>query len=149
MGKLAVDVRFSDIEGGWDGKGNINANPLITFREGSVIFDSESSCIDTGSDSLLPIDALDLDDDGDLFEPLPLDFFGELRIGGASVDMGSIEYHQPCVGELNGDLIVNVTDLLTVINQWGLTNSPADINFDGIVDVSDLLIVVGNWGPCE
>jgi len=149
MGELAVDVRFSDIEGGWDGKGNINANPLITFREGSVIFDSESPCIDTGSDSLLPIDALDLDDDGDLFEPLPLDFFGELRIGGASVDMGSIEYHQPCLGELNGDLIVNVTDLLTVINQWGLTNSTADLNFDGIVDVSDLLIVVGNWGPCE
>jgi endonuclease/exonuclease/phosphatase family metal-dependent hydrolase len=25
----------------------------------------------------------------------------------------------------------------------------ADLNFDGIVDVSDLLIVVGNWGPCE
>ena len=114
-----------------------------------MIFDSESPCIDTGSDSLLPIDALDLDDDGDLFEPLPLDFFGELRIGGVSVDIGSIEYHQPCLGELNGDLIVNVTDLLTVIDQWGLTNSPADINDDGIVDVSDLLIVIGNWGPCE
>ena len=44
---------------------------------------------------------------------------------------------------------VNVSDLLTIIDQWGLTNSPADVNFDGIVDVSDLLIVVGNWGPCE
>ncbi len=40
-------------------------------------------------------------------------------------------------------------DLLAVIDQWGLTNSPADLNEDGIVDVSDLLMVVGNWGPCE
>ncbi len=24
-----------------------------------------------------------------------------------------------------------------------------DVNEDGIVDVSDLLIVVGNWGECE
>ena len=149
-GELAVDVRFSDIEGGWEGEDNINANPLIIFKEGAVIFDPESPCIDHGSDSLLPIDALDLDDDGDLFEPLPVDFFGELRIGGASVDIGSIEYHsQPCLGDLGGDFIVNVTDLLTVIAQWGATNSPADLNADGIVDVSDLLIVISNWGPCE
>jgi hypothetical protein len=36
-----------------------------------------------------------------------------------------------------------------IIDQWGSTDSPADINFDGIVDVTDLLMVVGNWGECE
>jgi parallel beta-helix repeat protein len=51
--------------------------------------------------------------------------------------------------DINGDGYVNVSDLLIIIDQWGLTNSPADVNFDGIVDVSDLLIVVGNWGECE
>ena len=25
----------------------------------------------------------------------------------------------------------------------------ADLNFDGIVNVSDLLILIGNWGPCK
>jgi hypothetical protein len=54
-----------------------------------------------------------------------------------------------CPADINGDSVVNVTDLLMVVAQWGLTDSPADINGDGIVDVSDLLIVVGNWGPCE
>jgi len=54
-----------------------------------------------------------------------------------------------CPADINGDVIVNVSDLLVVIDQWGLTDSPADVNDDGIVDVSDLLIVVGNWGPCE
>jgi hypothetical protein len=51
--------------------------------------------------------------------------------------------------DINGDGIVNVSELLAIIDQWGLTNSPADVNQDGIVDVSDLLEVVGNWGPCE
>jgi hypothetical protein len=51
--------------------------------------------------------------------------------------------------DINGDGYVNVSDLLVVIDRWGLTNSPADVNEDGIVDVSDLLIVVGNWGACE
>jgi hypothetical protein len=54
-----------------------------------------------------------------------------------------------CLADINGDGYVNVSDLLAIIDQWGLTNSPADVTQDGIVDVSDLLIVVGNWGPCE
>jgi hypothetical protein len=54
-----------------------------------------------------------------------------------------------CPSDINGDGYVNVSDLLTIIDQWGLTNSQADVNQDGIVDVSDLLIVISNWGPCE
>ena len=54
-----------------------------------------------------------------------------------------------CPEDINGDGYVDVGDLLTIIDQWGLTDSPADINPDGIVDVSDLLMVVGSWGPCE
>jgi hypothetical protein len=54
-----------------------------------------------------------------------------------------------CEGDVDESGIVDVSDLLAVIDQWGLTKSPADVNDDGIVDVSDLLIVIGNWGPCE
>ena len=54
-----------------------------------------------------------------------------------------------CPSDIDGNNTVNVSDLLMIIDQWGLTNSPADVNDDGIVDVSDLLMVVGDWGPCE
>jgi hypothetical protein len=54
-----------------------------------------------------------------------------------------------CDSDIDQNGTVDVGDLLLVIDQWGLTDSPADINQDGIVDVTDLLIVVGNWGPCE
>ncbi|MEE3001685.1 MAG: hypothetical protein VX908_03210 [Planctomycetota bacterium] len=44
---------------------------------------------------------------------------------------------QPCPGDLSGDGVVDVQDLLTVIADWG---NPWD--------VEDLLDVIGNWGPC-
>jgi hypothetical protein len=54
-----------------------------------------------------------------------------------------------CVGDISEDGEIGVGDLLSIIDQWGLTDSPADVNTDGIVDVSDLLLMVGNWGACE
>ena len=54
-----------------------------------------------------------------------------------------------CVADINGDNIVNVPDLLSVIAAWGVCEScQEDINEDGIVDVSDLLIIISNWGDC-
>jgi len=48
--------------------------------------------------------------------------------------------------DINGDGIVNVSDLLEVISAWGTCNGcPADINSDGMVNVTDVLAVIGNW----
>ena len=55
-----------------------------------------------------------------------------------------------CEEDVNGDGIIGVSDILAVIDSWGVCNGcVADINQDGLVDVSDLLMVIGNWGPCE
>lgn len=62
-----------------------------------------------------------------------------------------------CPADLNGDGVVNVSDLLAVINGWGTcpappTPCPADIAPtgapDGVVNVSDLLAIINNWGSC-
>lgn len=56
-----------------------------------------------------------------------------------------------CVGNTNADALVDVSDLLAVINGWGVCPvgpCAADITGDGLVDVSDLLEVISNWGPC-
>ena len=64
--------------------------------------------------------------------------------------MGSLEYFVAnCAGDLNGDAVVNVVDILAIISAWGSTNSPADINTDGVVNVADLLLAISNWGPCK
>lgn len=54
-------------------------------------------------------------------------------------------------GDVNGDGVVNVADLLAVITAWGAcpappTACPADLNHSGSVDVADLLTVITNWG---
>ncbi len=53
-----------------------------------------------------------------------------------------------CPADITEDEIVNVSDLLMVIAQWGQSGD-ADISGDGIVDVTDLLEVVGSWGACD
>ena len=55
-----------------------------------------------------------------------------------------------CDADINNDGMVDVSDVLSVISNWGSCKGcPEDIDQDGIVDVSDLLIVISNWGECE
>ena len=51
-----------------------------------------------------------------------------------------------------GDCVVNVSDLLELLGQWGgpgtgdiAGGTPAD----GVVNVQDLLALLASWGPCE
>ncbi|MHC4990454.1 MAG: hypothetical protein ACYTGC_05685 [Planctomycetota bacterium] len=57
-----------------------------------------------------------------------------------------------CAGDVNGDLFVNVDDLLEVILGWGCTvppgPCPGDVNMDLVVNVDDLLLIILNWGAC-
>ena len=48
--------------------------------------------------------------------------------------------------DIDGDGMVNVTDLLAIMDAWGsCTGCPADLTGDGLVNVTDLLEVIGNW----
>jgi agmatine deiminase len=49
-------------------------------------------------------------------------------------------------GDVNGDGVVNTTDILELIASWGPCNGcNADLDGNGDVDVGDLLIVIENW----
>jgi hypothetical protein len=60
-----------------------------------------------------------------------------------------IDCGDSCIGDVNQDGTVNVTDLLSIIDAWGTSDAGADIDGDGVVAVGDLLTTVGNWGSCE
>ena len=50
-------------------------------------------------------------------------------------------------GDVNGDGLVNVEDILQVMGNWGACalSCTEDLDGDGMVGVTDLLIVVANW----
>ncbi len=51
------------------------------------------------------------------------------------------------IGDLNGNGIVDTSDLLILLGQWGPCDGCAgDLNGDSVVDVTDMLILLGNWG---
>ncbi len=72
--------------------------------------------------------------------------------GGAAGQGPSLLYVNDCPADLNGDGIVNTSDLLILFNFWGpcppIGICVGDLNCDGDVDVSDLLILLGSWGTC-
>ena len=54
---------------------------------------------------------------------------------------------EPCnQGDVTGDQMVDLADLLAVIGNWGGGGPDGDANDDGAVDLADLLLVIGNWG---
>jgi len=48
--------------------------------------------------------------------------------------------------DVNNDCIVDRTDLILLLEQWGTTQSFADVDGDGIVNVFDLLDLLQQWG---
>jgi formylglycine-generating enzyme required for sulfatase activity len=56
---------------------------------------------------------------------------------------------QSCIGDLNGDGVIDGSDLGALLAAWGPCEScGADLNTNGVVDGIDLGIQLGNWGEC-
>ncbi len=110
----------------------------------------------------------DVDQDGDIdlddfdvflmaFDDIPADCNANGTIDMLDILLGEVDDDnngvpdscQGCEGDFDGDNAVGVSEVLAVIDNWGIcVNCVADINGDDIVDVTDLLYIVGHWGPC-
>jgi plastocyanin len=47
--------------------------------------------------------------------------------------------------DLDGDGLVNASDLATLLNSWGAKGGVADIDRNGSVDAADLAVLLGAW----
>lgn len=72
------------------------------------------------------------------------------HIEGPWTDLGGNEFSDTCdpgiPGDLDGDGVVGVSDLLQLLGAWGACDCPEDLDDDGFVGVSDLLTLLANWG---
>jgi predicted outer membrane repeat protein len=148
-----LQVRWSDVQGGWAGPGNIDADPLFADPDtGDYRLSPGSACIDAGHNwALEGLATTDLDgnprfaDDADTADTgcgVPV-----------VVDMGAYEYPgEPFpvrFGDVNGDGAVSVTDFLLLLAAWGMcpqTCCLASLDLNGYVGVDDFLILLANWG---
>jgi hypothetical protein len=154
-------ISYSDVQGGYPGVGNLDTDPLCD-ADGRP--QSGSPCIDAGVNNAVPADLLDLDDDGDTIERVPVDVDGHHRFmdddatvdtgcGPIVVDMGAYEFsgepvHPVLIGDVDLDGTVGADDLNAVLGAWGACGPAccrADVNFTRDVDFVDLLIVLDNW----
>ena len=70
----------------------------------------------------------------------------------ASVSTGCVTPGAYCLGDVNGNGIRDVGDLLTALSIFGCDDDcgTADVDADGLVGVNDLLIMLGLFGePCQ
>ena len=164
----AVEVTYSDVQGGWAGAGNINVNPQFVapgvrsiegeWIDGDYRLKSTSPAIDAGSNAALPADIFDLDADGNVAEQLPRDLDHEDRVEGARVDMGACEQAGTLPPVFGGDLTVcfggSCIPLLPDPNApassytyIGYTDVTVNLNFKGkfTVTVTPTSAAGGTW----
>lgn len=144
------------------GPGNIDADPLFADpNSGDLHLLPGSPCIDAGGNAFVPPDYADLDRDGDVYELTPLDldyegrFFDDPNTPDSGcgpvpiVDMGAYEFGgtgpQPCLGDLNDDRVVNLSDLALLLSGYGVDDR-GDLDCDADTDLDDLYTLLDMYG---
>jgi len=126
-----LTIIYSDIEGGWEGEGNIDADPLFTDPENTdYTLMGSSPCIDMGT------------------------VLEDMEYCGSAPDMGAYEYiTEDCaecgaaLGDVNGDSEINILDLVQISYYILELSTPtyecaADYNGDSEVNILDLVQIV-------
>ncbi|MCK4342170.1 MAG: hypothetical protein KAY37_10670 [Phycisphaerae bacterium] len=161
-GQLAVNYCcVQGLTGSFGGEGNINTDPSFLDPTGAdgiegtsdddLRLPASSTSVNAGSDAALPSDVLDLDQDSDTQEPLPVDLDWDERIVGARVDQGSYEcldgeYER---GDMNCDRQLDWRDIdpftLALVGEAVYCEKypdcnwlNADCNYDGDVTWADI-----------
>ena len=96
-----ISITYSNIQGGWEGEGNINIPPLFVHPYyGDYRLQADSPCINTGT----PDDAPEIDLEGNLRDEFP--------------DIGAYEYTgiaQPSVCDVSGDGTISAYDAALIL----------------------------------
>jgi len=149
-GPVVVAVSYSNVEGGFPGTGNIDANPMFVDPDnGDYRLSPGSPCIDAGDNTAVPV-GIDTDlggnprfvDDPDTVDTgVPGNGYDEV------VDMGAYEFQLcPWDCQTMPDGNVNIPDFLKMLAQWG---GPGSCDFDdGVVGFTDFLELLTRWGSC-
>jgi hypothetical protein len=141
-------ITYSDVQGGWAGTGNINADPcFVTGPLGDYYLSQTASgqatnspCVNAGSDYAAKIGFWD--------SSTRTDGMPDSGIVDMGYHSGSYSGNSP--GNINNDCAVDMVDFAILASKWQQTpgNPSADIaplGGDGIVNIDDLVLLAQSW----
>ncbi|UCC99586.1 MAG: hypothetical protein JSW66_06810, partial [Phycisphaerales bacterium] len=139
-------VTYSDVQGGWGGAGNIDADPCFVNAAGDdlrLLYDSP--CVDAGNNGEPNLPLTDPDGhpriiDGDC---------DEIEV----VDMGAYEFNYAYMGDLDYNCSVNFFDFSILGRAWETQEGDPDWDWacdisdppDDYIDWRDAAILCDNW----
>jgi hypothetical protein len=113
-------VTYSDVQGGWAGTGNINADPCFVNPDANDYhLKPDSPCIDAGDTTAVSSGVfVDADSNPRGVDDPAIPDTG-IAVVGLTVDMGAYEF-QLCriAGDINCDGMVDLKDLAILCNNW-------------------------------
>jgi hypothetical protein len=139
-------VTYSDVQGGYSGTGNIDADPCFVDVNNpdpnlwNLRLQPDSPCIDEGDNNATYLPATDLDG-------LPRIIDGDCNEVDV-VDMGAYEFNWHGVGDFDNNCFINFFDFSISARYWMTDESFVDIappGGDGIVDFQEVAIIADNW----
>jgi len=152
-------VSYSNVQGGFPGTGNIDADPLFVDPiNGDFRLSPGSPCIDAGDSTAVP-EGIDTDLDGNprfVDDPASPDCWQAPGTCGGPpvVDMGAYEFSgvPMCPWDIAGpgggppDGTVAVNDFLELLATWGCVGCPGDFLDPPGVGQEDVQFLLDNWG---
>jgi len=63
-------------------------------------------------------------------------------------DRSPADISDSCSGDLDGDDVVNVNDLLSMLSNWSGNRCLVDLTLDDVVDTADVIELITQWGAC-
>jgi hypothetical protein len=122
----------------------IEGEPTIAFQwrfNGAALADSAH--ISGSKTATLSIHNVSVADAGN-YDVLVTNSCGSLTSAAAHLSVAVIG----TPGDVTGEGLVNIDDLVAVITAWGpcsISICPADVNADGVVNIDDLIVVISHW----
>ena len=143
---------YSNVQGGWPGAGNIDADPLfVDAASGNLRLQPDSPCVDAGHNwAVAGLAEADLDGSPRFADGPAADTGCGLPV---VVDLEAYEHQgvpsPVVVGDIDGNGAVTVNDFLLLQADWGPCAGDcclADLDASGDVGVNDFLILLAHWG---
>jgi len=99
-----ITITYSDVQGGWPGEGNIDADPLFVEpgywdANGTPDDANDDLWVDGNYHLLVDSPCIDMGDPNYPYDPNETDLDGKPRVIGGRIDMGAYEYSPPIPAE--------------------------------------------------